>query len=73
MNNLQQRDQNISALHAIRTQEEVACIMTDRGYPMSRNAVYQIERRAMAKLARIPILAALAADLGLTPEVFQSE
>lgn len=35
---------------AIRTQEEVAKIMTDRGFPMKRAAVFMIEVRALAKL-----------------------
>jgi hypothetical protein len=35
---------------AERTQEEVAAIMTARGYPMKRAAVYEIERRALRKI-----------------------
>lgn len=35
---------------AVRTQGEVAAIMTARGYPMKRAAVWHIERRALKKL-----------------------
>lgn len=35
---------------AEKTQEEVAAIMTARGYPMKRAAVYEIERRALRKI-----------------------
>ncbi len=35
---------------ALRTQGEVARIMTAKGYPMNRAAVWHIERRALAKL-----------------------
>jgi hypothetical protein len=35
---------------AVRTQDEVAQIMTGRGFPMNRAAVWHIERRALAKL-----------------------
>jgi len=37
-------------VHCIRTQSEVAQIMTDRGYPMSRGRVHQLEKQAIEKL-----------------------
>ena len=45
---------------AVRTMEEVAAIMTRRGYPMGRGLVYQLERKAIAKLREA--LADLATD-----------
>jgi len=36
--------------HAIRTMQEVAEIMTSRGYPMTRRAVWFAERRVFRKL-----------------------
>lgn len=68
MNNLQQRDSRVSGLHSIRTQSEVAEIMTERGYPMNRSMVYALEKRALRKMAKHPILAALARDLGIVAE-----
>lgn len=35
---------------AVRTQAEVAQIMTDRGLPMNKAAVWHIERRALRKM-----------------------
>src|SRR4051794_813135 len=35
---------------AIRSQREVAAIMTKRGFPMSRSRVHQIELRALQKI-----------------------
>lgn len=37
---------------AIRSQEEVAAIMTARGFPMGRANVWNIEKRALAKLRK---------------------
>lgn len=51
-----------------RTQEEVARIMTERGYPMSRGRVQQIEQAAMRKLARNAALLELAAKAGILAE-----
>lgn len=38
------------AATAVLTMEQVAEIMTRRGYPMGRGLVYQLERKAIAKL-----------------------
>lgn len=45
---------------AHRTQEEVAEIMTQRGYPMSRARVQQIEEAAIKKMKRHPLMRELA-------------
>lgn len=47
-----------------RTYEEVAAIMTKRGHPMKRGVVWQIEQRALRKLAKDPSVLALVRELG---------
>lgn len=54
----------IENLPAIRTQTEVAQIMTERGYPMGRGRVYQIEKAALEKLAASQELREIAEELG---------
>ncbi|HEV3343069.1 MAG TPA: hypothetical protein VG125_22030 [Pirellulales bacterium] len=49
----------------VRSQAEVAALMTERGYPMSRARVFQIEGVALRKLRQDPVLKQLAADLGI--------
>lgn len=51
---------------AIRTQDEVAQIMTERGFPMGRSNVYDLERRAIKKLKCG--LATIASELGYGQE-----
>lgn len=41
---------------AVRTHSEISAIMTQRGYPMSRTRVHQIEKKALLKLRSDPIL-----------------
>jgi hypothetical protein len=48
-----------------RTIEEVRAILAARGDRISRARVWQIERSALAKLARDPLLRALARDAGI--------
>jgi transcriptional regulator len=47
----------------IRTQEEVAQIMTERGYPMTRAWVSHLEAKAMKKIKRHPAIQAIAKEL----------
>ncbi len=47
-----------------RTHEEVAEIMTERGHPMKRGVVWQIEKRALKKLAKDPVLREFVHELG---------
>jgi hypothetical protein len=47
---------------AVRTQQEVAEIMTARGYPMGASAVWWTERRALQKIKIL--LSSTAKDLG---------
>lgn len=49
-------DKNV---HAIRTHEEVAAIMTERGDYLTRGRVWQIERSALRKIRE-----AMLADFG---------
>ena len=42
----------IRVYNGVRTQAEVARIMTARGYPMTRSNVYQLERAAIRKIKR---------------------
>lgn len=51
------------------THEEIASIMTERGYPMCRGRVWQIERRALQKIAEDPIIRQLACDFGFLSDV----
>lgn len=37
----------------VRTQAEVAQIMTERGFPMTRGNVWEIERRALKKIREL--------------------
>jgi hypothetical protein len=37
---------------AIRTHDQIACIMTSRGFPMSPQTVRTIEQRALRKIRR---------------------
>lgn len=46
------------------THEEVAAIMTNRGFPMCRGRVWQIERSALKKIAADPVIRQMADDLG---------
>lgn len=46
------------------SQEEVAAIMTARGYPMGRGRVHQIEKTALEKLRADPILRMFFENLG---------
>jgi hypothetical protein len=48
---------------AIRSQAEVAAIMTANGHPITKQGVGHAERRALAKLR--PFLVAYAQDAGL--------
>ncbi len=48
----------------LRTHEEVAAIMTARGYPMCRGRVWQIERDALKKMAADKAIREVAAELG---------
>lgn len=50
---------------ALRTHEEIAAIMTKRGYPMCRGRVWQLERRALQKIAEDATIRQFASDLGL--------
>lgn len=49
---------------AVRTQAEVAEIITANGYPMSASRVGQLERRAMDKLASSKIMRRLFKEIG---------
>jgi virulence-associated protein VapD len=49
---------------AIRSQEDVARIMTERGFKMSRGRVYQLEKAALEKITQDPEIRAIAAELG---------
>lgn len=49
-------------IEPIRTQSEVAKIMTERGHPLSRERVQQIEKRAIEKLSKDSELAKLARE-----------
>jgi DNA-directed RNA polymerase sigma subunit (sigma70/sigma32) len=51
-----------------RTQEETAQIMTERGYPMSRARVQQIETEALKKMQRHPLMKELAEQLRMIKE-----
>jgi hypothetical protein len=53
------RNDNCALTHA-----EVAEIMTARGYPMCRGRVWQIEKKALQKLAAEPEFREVAAELG---------
>ena len=48
---------------AVRTQREVARIMTERGMPLSKSRVFQLEQRALQKLRRG--LVDIAVDMGV--------
>jgi len=50
-------------LHAIRTFEEVARIMTERGYPITQRAAWHAEHRAFQKLRSDPRVQELAQTL----------
>lgn len=49
-------DEDRELVLPIRTQTEVAQIMTDRGYPMGRGRVHQIEKEALEKIRRHPLI-----------------
>jgi hypothetical protein len=49
------------------THEEVAAIMTQRGYPMCRGRVWQIEKKALKKLAADPMFRDVASEMGFIP------
>lgn len=52
----------------LRTHEEIAAIMTKLGHPMCRGRVWQIERSALKKIARHPLIRKLAEEYGLRRE-----
>lgn len=56
-------------LSAVLTHEEVAAIMTDRGFPMCRGRVWQIERAAFRKIAANAEVRELAEELGFLRSV----
>jgi hypothetical protein len=49
------------------TFEEVAEIMTSRGYPMSAGAAWHTERRALRKIAQHPEIVKAAEEIGIIP------
>jgi hypothetical protein len=64
------------SMNAIRTQTEVAKILTERGDPMSRATVQAIETQALKKLARDPRIIAIALEAGVIadePKTFPKE
>lgn len=53
----------------LRTHAEIAAIMTDRGYPMCRGRVWQIEQAALKKIAASSLIHEVAAEIGfIIPE-----
>ena len=54
---------------SVLTQSQVAALMTERGYPMSRSRVDQIEQKALAKIALDPLIRKMAVDFGLDPNL----
>ena len=50
--------------HAIRTLQQVADIMTERGIPMTRRAVWFAERRVLRRLREENILKQLFEETG---------
>jgi hypothetical protein len=62
---LTEDDDHTRNLDTLRTFEEVAAIMTERGFPMSAGAAWHTERRALRKIAREPELRGLAREFGL--------
>ncbi len=53
--------------HAIRTLQQVADIMTERGFPMTRRAVWFAERRALRRLRSEKILKRMFEEMGGQP------
>lgn len=49
----------------LRTQQQVAQLMTERGYPMSRARVGEIEAKALRKMRKHPLMRELAKQLEL--------
>jgi hypothetical protein len=47
------------------THEKIAEIMTQKGYPMCRGRVWQIEKSALEKIAANPSIRAAAIEMGL--------
>ncbi len=58
----QQRENSMDEF-AIRSQEQVAELMAQQGYPMTRSRVAQIEKSAFRKLRANPVFQRLFADL----------
>jgi hypothetical protein len=50
-------------LAPVRSQDEVAAIMTARGYPMTGSNIYCTERRVFEKLRRDPVLQRLLREM----------
>jgi hypothetical protein len=49
------------------THEQIAAIMAERGYPMHRGRVWQIERSALRKIAKDETIRRIAQELGILP------
>lgn len=56
------------AVRAIRTHSEVARIMTQNGYPMSRSRVEQVEKIILKKLAYNLQLRTIAFEAGIVAD-----
>lgn len=57
------RDARHAGIGPVRTQAEVAAIMTKRGHPMGKANVYDAEKKGITKLARDPELRRLFDEL----------
>jgi hypothetical protein len=56
------------AVQCMLTHQEVAAILTERGYPTTAKVAWHLERQALRKLALDPIIRRLARDMGLVSE-----
>ena len=58
-----------NGIEAAMTMKDIAKVMTERGYPMSRDSVNDTIRRALRKLRKHPEMRGLMGELTETNEI----
>jgi hypothetical protein len=63
----------VGCVECVLTHQQVAEILTERGYPVTSKIVWHLERQAFRRIASDPLIREMAAELGLVEDSIADE